>query len=120
VKEPAVNIALSADQAAAAQSRAACRPTMSRRLALIAAAFAFFNSLRVFGYLPTLLAIQSSGQADQHSLFTWVIFAGANTTMALWLHEQNGGRIDRAVAVNAVNAVMCTAIAACVAWFRWC
>jgi hypothetical protein len=27
--------------------------------------------------------------------------------MAAWLHERNGGRVDRAVAVNIGNAPMC-------------
>ena len=90
-----------------------------RQLSLLSGSFALFNSLRVVAYLPTLLAIQSSGHADQHSLFTWLTFLGANLTMALWLHEQNGRRVNRAVAVNAFNAFMCGAIAASIAWLRW-
>lgn len=90
-----------------------------RKLSLLTGSFALFNSLRIVAYLPTLLAIQSSGHAEQHSLFTWLIFLGANLTMALWLHEQNGGRMNRAVAVNAVNALMCAAMAASIAWLRW-
>ncbi|MBT9595867.1 MAG: hypothetical protein IV094_07780 [Vitreoscilla sp.] len=90
-----------------------------RSLYLLSGSFALFNSLRIVAYLPTLVAIQSSGHADQHSLFTWLTFLGANLTMALWLHEQNGGRINRAVAVNAFNALMCGAIAASIAWLRW-
>ena len=88
-------------------------------LPLLGGAFALFNGLRIVAYLPTLAAIQTSGQADQHSLFTWLTFLGANLTMALWLHEQNGRRINRAVAVNAFNALMCGAIAASIAWLRW-
>ena len=90
-----------------------------RHLSLLSGSFALFNSLRIVAYLPTLHAIQSSGHADQHSLFTWLTFLGANLTMALWLHEQNGGRMNRAVAVNAFNALMCGAIAASIAWLRW-
>lgn len=89
------------------------------RRSWLGGAFALFNGLRIVAYLPTLAAIQSSGQADQHSLFTWLTFLGANLTMALWLHEQSGRRIDRAVAVNAFNAFMCAAIAASIAWLRW-
>jgi hypothetical protein len=81
------------------------------------AAFTAMNALRVLAYLPTLLAIHASGHADQHSLFTWLTFCGANVTMALWLHEQHG-RVDRAVAVNALNALMCAAIAAMIGWTR--
>lgn len=90
-----------------------------RSLSLLSGSFALFNSLRIVAYLPTLLAIQSSGHADQHSLFTWLTFLGANLTMAQWLYEQNGGRLNRAVAVNAFNALMCGAIAASIAWLRW-
>lgn len=100
----------------------ATRPARARRpfcQTLLATAFAGFNLLRVVAYLPTLWAIASSGEADQHSLFTWIVFCGANTTMALWLYEHNGGRIDRAIAVNALNALMCAGISACIAWIRW-
>ena len=90
-----------------------------RSQTLLSGAFALFNGLRIVAYLPTLAAIQTSGQADQHSLFTWLTFLGANLTMALWLHEQNGRRVNRAVAVNAFNAFMCGAIAASIAWLRW-
>lgn len=90
-----------------------------RSLPVLAGAFALFNSLRIVAYLPTLVAIQASGQSDQHSLFTWLTFLGANLTMALWLREQNGGCMNRAVAVNACNALMCGAIAVSIAWLRW-
>jgi hypothetical protein len=99
---------------------AATRPASPvRSLSLLSGAFALFNGLRIIAYLPTLAAIQASGQADQHSLFTWLTFLGANLTMALWLYEQNGQRVSRAVAVNAFNALMCGAIAASIAWLRW-
>ncbi|MFT7772208.1 hypothetical protein [Roseateles sp.] len=90
-----------------------------RSLSLLSGAFALFNGLRVVAYLPTLMAIQGSGHADQHSLFTWLTFLGANLTMALWLYEQNGRRMNRAVAVNAFNALMCGAIAVSIVWLRW-
>lgn len=93
--------------------------TRARSLSLLSGAFAVFNGLRIVAYVPTLSAIQASGQADQHSLFTWLTFLGANVTMALWLHQQNGQRMNRAVAVNAFNALMCGAIAASIAWMRW-
>ena len=103
----------------AATLAAPAAQTPTRKLPLLSGAFAAFNGLRIVAYLPTLLAIQHSGQADQHSLFTWLTFLGANLTMALWLLEQNGGRVNRAVAVNAFNALMCGAIAASIAWLRW-
>jgi hypothetical protein len=94
---------------------------MSRwsRASFLPAAFALFNGLRIIAYLPTLAAIHASDEADQHSLFTWLIFLGANLTMAAWLYEQGGARMSRAVAVNAFNAFMCGVIAASIAWMRW-
>ena len=80
--------------------------------------FTLFSSLRIVAYMPTLLAIQSSGGSEQHSLLTWFIFLGSNATMALWLREQHGGA-TRAVVVCAANALMCAAICALIAWTRW-
>lgn len=95
-------------------------PALARtsRASLLGWAFTLFSSLRIVAYLPTLLAIQSSGGSDQHSLLTWLIFLGSNATMALWLREQHGGT-SRAVAVCAANALMCAAICALIAWTRW-
>ena len=61
------------------------------------------------GYLPTLLAIFTSGDSSQHSLLTWVTWVGANATMAAWLYEHNGRRLNRAIAVNSCNSLMCLA-----------
>jgi len=71
--------------------------------------FAFFSTVRVFAYLPTLWAVVYSGDSSQHSLLTWFTWAGANLTMAAWLYEQQGQRWNRAVTVNLVNATMCIA-----------
>lgn len=91
----------------------------SRYLMALTWAFTLFSSARLVSYLPTLWAICASGESSQHSLWTWGIWLGSNLTMALWLHEQNGRRVNRAVAVNAFNAFMCGAIAASIAWLRW-
>lgn len=88
-------------------------------LALLAWAFTLFNSVRVLAYLPTMATIWQSGQSDQHSLLTWLTWVGANSTMAAWLYEHNGGRINRAVLVNMGNATMCAATVVLIAWFRF-
>lgn len=88
-------------------------------LRLLPWAFAFFNSVRVLGYLPTLWAIHAQGEANQHSLITWLTWAGANATMAAWLYEQNGFRLNRAIAINACNATMCLVTAALIIAYRW-
>lgn len=82
-------------------------------------AFTLFSSLRVLTYLPTLWAIQQNGDSSQHSLFTWMTWLGANLTMAGWLHEHNGGRIDRAVGVNLTNALMCAATVVLILRYRF-
>lgn len=70
-------------------------------------AFTLFSSVRVLAYLPTIWAIHSAADASQHSLWTWLTWLGANATMAAWLHEHNGRRVNKAVLVNAGNAAMC-------------
>jgi len=76
-------------------------------LAVLTWAFTLFNSVRMLAYLPTMWAIQASGDSSQHSLWTWLTWLGANLTMAAWLYEHNGQRLDRAAIVNLVNATMC-------------
>lgn len=92
--------------------------TRSGYLLLLSWAFALFNTLRLFAYLPTLAAIHASGDSSQHSLWTWGTWLGANLTMAAWLYEQSGRRANRAAAVNLGNALMCAAAVALIAWYR--
>lgn len=81
-------------------------------------AFTLFNTVRVFAYLPTLWAIHASADSSQHSLWTWLTWLGANITMAAWLYEHNGGRMNRAVLVNIGNAGMCAATVAVIVFYR--
>jgi hypothetical protein len=81
-------------------------------------AFALFSSVRVVAYLPTIWAIQQSGDASQHSIWTWLTWAGANATMGAWLYEQNGQRVNRAVIVSLCNASMCMATTALIVFYR--
>lgn len=99
---------------------ATAAPPSARKayLAALTWAFTLFNSVRVLSYLPTLLAIHTSGDSSQHSLWTWLTWLGANVTMAAWLHEQNGQRADRAVIVNVSNACMCLATVAVIVAYR--
>jgi hypothetical protein len=97
------------------------RPAASARtvyLALLTWAFTLFNSVRVVAYLPTLWAIQASGDSSQHSLWTWLTWVGANATMAAWLYEHNGQRINRAVMVNVGNTCMCLAAVLMIVAYR--
>jgi hypothetical protein len=38
--------------------------------------------------------------------------------MAAWLHEHNGQRLDKAIAVNIGNSAMCLITTAVIIWFR--
>jgi hypothetical protein len=98
------------------QGRFAARDAYLRLLTL---AFALFSSVRVVAYLPTIWAIHQSGETSQHSIWTWVTWAGANMTMAAWLYEQNDQRLNRAIVVSLCNAAMCAAITALIAFHRW-
>lgn len=69
--------------------------------------FLFFNSTRLFAYLPTIVTLWQQHGSNQHSLITWLVFAGANASMAAWLYEEHGRRLDRAIVVSIGNAVMC-------------
>ncbi len=80
--------------------------------------FTLFNSVRVLAYLPTLWAIAASGDSSQHSLLTWATWVGANATMAAWLYEHNGRRLNRAIAVNLCNTLMCLATSAVIVAYR--
>lgn len=82
----------------------------ARYLLVLGWAFAGFNAIRVLAYLPTLWAIHTSADSSQHSLWTWLTWLGANATMAAWLYENNGRRINKAVLVNASNTCMCLAV----------
>ena len=100
-------------------SRPTLRPTPhSVYLDVLTFAFAVFNSARLLSYLPTLWAIQGSGNSSQHSLWTWCCWFGANLTMAAWVHEHNGRRCDRVVTLNAGNALMCAVTIMLIAFYR--
>ena len=80
--------------------------------------FTAFNSIRVLGYLPTMLAIMASRNSSQHSVLTWITWLGANGTMAAWLYEQNGQRLSKAVMVNIGNTTMCLITTMVIVWYR--
>ncbi len=90
----------------------------STYLSVLTWLFTLFNSVRVLAYVPTLLAIFTSGNSSQHSLLTWITWVGANATMAAWLYEHNGRRLNRAIAVNACNSLMCLATVILIVAYR--
>lgn len=88
------------------------------RRAALNGAFALFNTLRMLAYLPTAWAIHSSRDAHAHSLWTWAIWLGANLTMAAWLRDREGGRLNGGVLVSLGNATMCSLLLAVIVWHR--
>lgn len=83
--------------------------TRERYLLLLTWSFTFFSSMRLLSYLPGLWVIWQAQDSSQHSLLTWFTWMGANLTMAGWLYEHNGQRMNQAVFVNLVNTAMCAA-----------
>ncbi len=84
----------------------------------LALAFTFFNGLRTLAYLPTIWSIVETGHSDQHAIFTWLAWFGANATMAAWVWR-GSRRLDRVVVVNVSNAVLCLTTAVVIAWYRF-
>jgi len=80
--------------------------------------FVAFNSIRLLTYLPMLWAIHTSADSSQHSLLTWVGWVGSNATMAAWLYENNGRRLNKAIAVTGGNALMCLATCVLILFYR--
>lgn len=112
--------AATATPAAAAPSPAA-REAATRRgpyLRCVHWLFLVSSSGRLFAYLPTILTLWEQRSSNQHSLITWLVFAVANASMAAWLYEQHGRRLDRAILVSMGNAVMCTATAVLILTYR--
>lgn len=81
-------------------------------------AFNVFSSTRIITYLPTLWAICASGDSSQHSLLTWGAWVGSNLSMAAWLYEKNGRRVNKAVVVTFGNGLMCAMACAVIIVFR--
>jgi hypothetical protein len=100
---------------------AAAQPSIPRinRLRGLGTWFTLFSAARVLAYLPTIWAVQRSGDSSQHSLWTWLIWVGANVTMAAWMYEVNGQRVDRVTVLAMANAVLCTLTTAVIAWHRF-
>ena len=73
---------------------------------------------RLAAYMPTVWAILQTRDSRQHSLWTWLTWVGANLTMAAWLYEHNGQRMDKAIGVSLANAAACGLTTAVILWFR--
>ena len=81
-------------------------------------AFMLLTAARLVAYAPTVLAIVQSRDSHQHSLWTWLIWVGANLTMAAWMYEHNGQRMDKAIGVSLANAAACLLTTGVILWYR--
>ncbi|MFT3777288.1 MAG: hypothetical protein QM772_03235 [Ottowia sp.] len=81
-------------------------------------AFMLFTTARLVAYAPTVWAIVLSRDSSQHSLWTWLTWVGANVTMAAWLYEHNGQRLDKAIGVSLANAAACLLTTVVILWYR--
>ena len=118
---PARAVHVSAILGSALPSLATTRRQPLRRVYLksLVVAFTLLNSCRILAYLPTLLAIYSTGNSSQHSLWTWCIWCGSNLTTAAWLYEKEGCRMNRVAAVSLGNALMCAIAVALILAYRF-
>lgn len=91
----------------------------SRLRRVLDVAFHVFSVVRLACFVPALLALYISGNADQHSLWTWAGWLGANLTMAAWLFEHNGRRVSPAACASVAAAAMCAAACTMIAAYRW-
>lgn len=74
----------------------------------LAAAFVFWNSVRILTYLPTMrLLVRRGASGRDYSVLTWASWTCSNGTLALYLFEVGGHRIDSLVVLNGGNALMC-------------
>jgi len=104
---PAAPAALNAVNTLALQAPTPRLGRPALRQSVLNWAFNFFNSVRVLAYLPTMHAIVSQRDSSQHSIWTWLVWIGANATMAAWVYEHNGHRCDKAVLASVANALVC-------------
>lgn len=100
-------------------SAAPPRTWRSAYLRALTWAFMLLTAARLAAYAPTVWAIVLMRDSRQHSLWTWLIWVGANATMAAWMYEHNGHRIDKAIGVCIANALACLLTAGVILWFRF-
>lgn len=100
--------------------RGRTRPSTWRAayLRLLGIAFALFSSVRILTYVPTIWAMQMSQNSDQYSLLTWISWVGANGTMAAWVYESNGHKLDPVCLLNIGNTLMCSATCLAIVYYR--
>lgn len=91
--------------------RTVVRGAPAARANLIVLSMGLLNTMRVAAYLPSGRVIAKPGNSLRPSLRTRRPWLGANATIACWLCEQEGLRMNRAIAISICNAATAVAIA---------
>jgi hypothetical protein len=75
-----------------------------------------FNVARIITYVPTIKMLLKPGcTGDGQSVATWVMWIGANGTMALHLYIATNYRMTDLVWISVSNTVMCVVCAVLIA-----
>lgn len=70
--------------------------------------FLFWNSVRIFTYVPTIRKLLMPGaSAQDYSLGTWTSWVLSNGFFALYLWEQSNREVNSMVLLNVGNTIMC-------------
>lgn len=82
-------------------------------LAFLSIMFVFWNSVRIFTYVPTIRKLlKSEAGARDYSLATWTSWVFSNGFFALYLWEQSHRTLNAMVCLNIGNTMMCLATSA--------
>lgn len=77
-------------------------------MSTISVLFVFWNSVRIFTYVPTILKLKRQGaSAKDYSLATWASWVFSNGFFALYLWEQSERALNVMVILNCGNTLMC-------------
>ena len=71
-------------------------------------AFCIFNVGRLFTYLPTIAKLRQPGcTGDGQSVWTWICWILANSTMSLYAYIASKYQVTDFVWINVINTFMC-------------
>lgn len=77
-------------------------------LACLSAMFLFWNGVRIFTYVPTILKLMHpSASGRDYSFATWGSWVCSNGFFALYLWEHGGRQLNAMVLLNVGNTCMC-------------
>ncbi|HET9956966.1 MAG TPA: hypothetical protein VFQ61_20860 [Polyangiaceae bacterium] len=81
----------------------------------LCALFVFWNGVRIFTYVPTILKLlRPEAEARDYSLTTWGSWVCSNGFFALYLWEQSHRQLNAMVLLNTGNTLMCAITCCCI------